>query len=65
LATAAVYSHRSATGLYAKVLFITTTSDQTHNEIITRTLIPWSRSLIEKLIVAHPLKKFSAYYGTR
>jgi hypothetical protein len=29
-----------------------------------RPLTPWSRVLLEKLIVPQPEKKFSAFYGT-
>ena len=31
----------------------------------TYLLTPWSRDLLEKLTVSHPVKKFSAIYGTR
>jgi hypothetical protein len=57
--------HRCAPkhSLYWLVCYVKNTEIQTY--LLTYLLTPWSRVLLEKLTSLQPVKKFSAFYGTR
>jgi hypothetical protein len=47
------------------IIIITTTTTTTATTTTTTTTTPWSRILLENLIITQLVKKFSALYGTR